>query len=139
MPRTAILNNLEFDHADIFPDLAAIERQFHHFVRTVPRSGLIVANGADEALARVLAGAAGPRSKRFGVADGWQAGEPDAAGGVRGRSGRASRWAACAGRFTGAHNRLNALAAIAAARHVGVEPAAAHRRARRASAACGGA
>ena len=53
--RTAILNNLEFDHADIFPDLAAIETQFHHFVRTLPANGLIVANGADEALARVLA------------------------------------------------------------------------------------
>src|ERR1051326_2505537 len=53
-PRTLILNNLEYDHADIFPDLASIERQFHHLVRTVPRSGRIVANGADEALARVL-------------------------------------------------------------------------------------
>src|SRR5687768_8333247 len=52
--RTAILNNLELDHADIFDDLAAIERQFHHFVRTIPQSGLIVANGADPALERVL-------------------------------------------------------------------------------------
>src|SRR5438477_464159 len=54
-PRTAILNNLEFDHADIFADLAAIERQFHHFVRIVPRTGLIITNGADAALRRVLA------------------------------------------------------------------------------------
>nr|MBP7548509.1 UDP-N-acetylmuramate:L-alanyl-gamma-D-glutamyl-meso-diaminopimelate ligase [Corallincola sp.] len=54
-PRTAILNNLEFDHADIFPDLAAIERQFHHLVRTIPGSGRIVAPAADEALSRVLA------------------------------------------------------------------------------------
>ncbi|HKA01140.1 MAG TPA: UDP-N-acetylmuramate:L-alanyl-gamma-D-glutamyl-meso-diaminopimelate ligase, partial [Candidatus Solibacter sp.] len=53
--RTAIMNNLEFDHADIFDDLASIERQFHHFVRTVPQSGLLVVNGGDEALKRVLA------------------------------------------------------------------------------------
>src|SRR5436189_3910597 len=53
-PRTAILNNLEFDHADIFPDLSAIERQFSHFVRIVPRSGLLVVNGRDETLERVL-------------------------------------------------------------------------------------
>ena len=54
-PRTAILNNLEFDHADIFDDLAAIERQFHHLVRTVPGSGRLVVNGLEESLTRVLA------------------------------------------------------------------------------------
>ena len=79
-PRTAILNNLEFDHADIFDDLAAIERQFHHFVRIVPQSGLIVANGQDPALERVLAKACWTPVERFGVAGGWEAGAPDGAG-----------------------------------------------------------
>src|SRR5437763_9001133 len=72
-PRTAILNNLEFDHADIFDDLAAIERQFHHFVRTVPRRGLLVVNGADPALKRVLAKGAWTSIERFGAVDGWEA------------------------------------------------------------------
>ena len=54
-PRTAVLNNLEYDHADIFPDLEAVRRQFHHFVRTVPASGLLVVNGADRHLAELLA------------------------------------------------------------------------------------
>ena len=66
-PRTAILNNLELDHADIFPDLAAIETQFHHFVRTLPASGLIVVNGRDEALDRVLERGCYTPLERFGV------------------------------------------------------------------------
>jgi UDP-N-acetylmuramate: L-alanyl-gamma-D-glutamyl-meso-diaminopimelate ligase len=144
--RTAILNNLEFDHADIFPDLASIERQFHHFVRIVPSGGTIVLNGRDEALKRVLAQGCWTPIEKFGVGDGWQAGEPgpDGAFEVR-REGRAVgslRWTQ-AGEF----NRLNALAAIAAARHAGVEPAAAiealaafkgvRRRLERRGAACG--
>ena len=64
-PRTAILNNLEFDHADIFPDLAAIETQFHHLVRTVPGDGRIVVNGGDAALARVLARGVLERRRAF--------------------------------------------------------------------------
>jgi len=120
--RTAVLNNLEFDHADIFDDLAAIERQFHHFVRTVPRSGLLVVNGADEALHRVLTKGAWSPVERFGVADGWAAGAPEADGGFE-----VTRKGAPVGRLkwglVGAHNRMNALAAIAAAAHVGVEPA----------------
>jgi UDP-N-acetylmuramate: L-alanyl-gamma-D-glutamyl-meso-diaminopimelate ligase len=119
--RTAILNNLEFDHADIFDDLASIERQFHHFVRTVPRSGLLIANGTDQALKRVLAKGAWTPIERFGVPDGWQAAEPAADGGFEVRLGSESQgrvnW-----RMLGAHNRMNALAAIAAARHVGVPP-----------------
>jgi UDP-N-acetylmuramate: L-alanyl-gamma-D-glutamyl-meso-diaminopimelate ligase len=119
--RTAILNNLEFDHADIFDDLAAIERQFHHFVRILPKSGLIVANGRDEALERVLTHGCWTPVERFGAGNEWQAGTPDAENGfeVRWRNdalGRV-RWSQA-----GAHNRLNALAAIAAARHAGVEP-----------------
>ncbi len=121
-PRTAILNNLEFDHADIFDDLASIERQFHHFVRTVPRTGLLVVNGADRSLERVLAQGCWSALERFGVAQGWMAGEPDAEGGFevawQGRALGRVRW-----QQFGAYNRLNALAAIAAARHVGVEPA----------------
>ncbi|HYT47076.1 MAG TPA: UDP-N-acetylmuramate:L-alanyl-gamma-D-glutamyl-meso-diaminopimelate ligase [Burkholderiales bacterium] len=120
--RTAVLNNLEFDHADIFDDLAAIERQFHHFVRTVPSSGLLVVNGADQALERVLTQGCWTPVERFGVPQGWAAGEPDAEGGFevawQGRALGRVRW-----QQFGAHNRLNALAAIAAARHVGVEPA----------------
>ena len=69
--RTAVLTNLELDHADIFPDLAAIETQFHHFVRTLPRSGLVVVDGADAALARVLARGCWSRLEKLGVPDGW--------------------------------------------------------------------
>jgi UDP-N-acetylmuramate: L-alanyl-gamma-D-glutamyl-meso-diaminopimelate ligase len=123
-PRTALLNNLEFDHADIFADLAAIETQFHHLVRTVPASGRIVANGDDAALDRALARGCWTPVERFGGAAGeWQTREVDAAsfdvvraGEVLGRV----RWS-----LLGAHNRANAVAAIAAARHAGVDPAAA--------------
>jgi UDP-N-acetylmuramate: L-alanyl-gamma-D-glutamyl-meso-diaminopimelate ligase len=66
-PRTAILNNLEFDHADIFSDLAAIETQFHHLVRTVPGNGLIVANGIEESMDRVLARGCWTPVERFGA------------------------------------------------------------------------
>ena len=122
-PRTAILNNIEFDHADIFDDLASIERQFHHLVRIVPKSGRVVANGADEHVKRVLTMGCWSPVDAFGIADGWQAGEPDGdgafdvlfAGQLMGRV----HWS-----LLGHHNRLNALAALAAARHVGVEPSA---------------
>ena len=122
-PRTAILNNIEFDHADIFDDLASIERQFHHFVRTVPRSGRVVANGMDESVRRVLTLGCWTPVEAFGVSGGWEAGEPDPTGafevGLAGRALGRVQWS-----LLGAHNRMNALAAIAAARHVGVEPAA---------------
>ncbi len=118
-PKTAILNNLEFDHADIFDDLAAIERQFNHFVRIVPRSGLLVVNGQDPALERVLTKGAWTPVERFGVPQGWTAGSADKSGsfeiawqGVR--QGRL-QW-----QLLGEHNRMNALAALSAARHVGV-------------------
>ena len=67
-PRTAILNNLEFDHADIFDDLAAIERQFHHLVRTVPATGRVVVNGLEESLARVLHQGCWSELRSFGAA-----------------------------------------------------------------------
>ncbi len=119
-PRTAILNNLEFDHADIFPDLAAIERQFHHLVRTVPPSGRVVANGLEESLARVLHQGCWSEVRSFGaaVSDFTAEGEP-AAFDVLQHGKKVARvdWA-----ITGVHNQLNALAAIAAAEHVGVAP-----------------
>ena len=123
-PRTAILNNLEFDHADIFSDLAAIERQFHHFVRTIPASGRILANGRDPALKRVLAQGCWTPVEEVDAAAGWQAGEPDEEGGFEVAwqekpVGRV-RWS-----LTGAYNRMNALAAIGAARHSGVATEAA--------------
>jgi UDP-N-acetylmuramate: L-alanyl-gamma-D-glutamyl-meso-diaminopimelate ligase len=121
-PRTAVLNNLEFDHADIFSDIASIERQFHHLVRIVPRSGLIVSNGRDDALRRVLAMGCWTPVEPFGDEAGWMAGAPDADGGFeiawQGRSVGRVAWSQL-----GAHNRLNALAAVAAARHAGVAPA----------------
>ncbi len=122
-PRTAILNNLEFDHADIFDDLAAIERQFHHLVRTVPGRGRIVVNAREEALQRVLAMGCWSEVQRFGgrkEAPGMlrARGEPHAFDVLRGglKIARVD-WA-----LLGEHNQLNALAAIAAAEHVGVVP-----------------
>ena len=121
-PRTAILNNLEFDHADIFDDLAAIERQFHHLVRMVPRSGLIVSNAAEPALERVLTQGCWTPVERFGGPGGWEAGAPDAGGAFevawQGTPVGWVRWS-----LQGPHSRMNALAAIAAARHAGVDPA----------------
>lgn len=118
-PRTVVLNNLEYDHADIFPDLAAIETQFHHLVRTVPGNGLIVANGREAALDRVLARGAWTPVERFGGDGAWQAGPADDSGVFEVLHQGASR-----GRvlwdLLGEHNRMNALAAIAAARHAGV-------------------
>ena len=122
-PRTAILNNLEFDHADIFDDLAAIERQFHHLVRTVPSSGRIVVNGLEESLSRVLAQGCWSEVRTFGaaVSDFTSQGEPsDFAVQQAGQVVAQVKWA-----IGGVHNQLNALAAIAAAQHVGVEPAVA--------------
>ncbi len=122
-PRTAILNNLEYDHADIFPDLAAIETQFHHLVRTIPGNGRIVANGTDAALERVLERGCWTPVERFGTPAGWQAeahGESAFEVLLDGAHQGRVEWG-----LVGEHNRLNALAAIAAARHAGVPPAAA--------------
>ncbi|KIO50341.1 UDP-N-acetylmuramate:L-alanyl-gamma-D-glutamyl-meso-diaminopimelate ligase [Nitrosospira sp. NpAV] len=117
-PRTAILNNLEFDHADIFADLAAIEQQFHHFVRVIPGNGLIVSNGKENSLERVLTKGCWTPVERLGVADGWQAGML-VDGGVAihfmGEAQGTLYW-----ELLGEHNRMNALAALAAARHAGV-------------------
>jgi UDP-N-acetylmuramate: L-alanyl-gamma-D-glutamyl-meso-diaminopimelate ligase len=127
-PRTVILNNLEYDHADIFPDLTSIERQFHHLVRTVPRAGRLIVNGRDEALARVLKMGCWSEVQRFDVDDGWQAVPSPPARGERARErgpqievlyqGNPLAHGPCP--LTGDFNRSNALAAIAAAAHVGV-------------------
>ena len=125
-PRTAILNNLEFDHADIFDNLAAIERQFHHLVRTVPGSGRVVVNADEESLQRVLDQGCWSGVAKFGVSSnahglgGWSVqGEPDHFGVLHhGKEVGRVQWD-----ITGVHNQLNALAAIAAAEHLGVSPA----------------
>ncbi len=121
-PRTAVLNNLEFDHADIFDDLAAIERQFHHLVRTVPGRGRIVFNSEEESLRRVLA--QGCWSEAVGFGTGGRFGADGSAEAFtvldHGAAVAQVRWD-----LSGAHNRMNALAAIAAAEHLGVPPATA--------------
>ena len=123
-PRTAILNNLEFDHADIFDNLAAIERQFHHLLRTVPAQGRVVFNADQDSLARVLAQGCWSEQVGFGPGAGAQSGfsadgEPDDFAVLKaGETVARVRWS-----LTGVHNQLNALAAIAAAEHVGVRPA----------------
>jgi UDP-N-acetylmuramate: L-alanyl-gamma-D-glutamyl-meso-diaminopimelate ligase len=120
-PRTAILNNLEFDHADIFADLAAIETQFHHLVRTIPGSGRIIANGADAAIERVLKRGCWSEIERFGVADGWQAlPAGSGSGGTRKVSFNGKLAGALEWDQLGEHNVANALAALAAARHAGI-------------------
>ena len=122
-PRTAILNNLEFDHADIFADLAAIETQFHHLVRTVPASGRLVVNARDEALQRVLQRGCWSGVQRFGTKreepGGLCArGEPHAFDVLRG----SLKIGHVAWDLIGEHNQMNALAAIGAAEHAGVPP-----------------
>ena len=125
-PRVAILNNLEFDHADIFPDLAAIQRQFHHLVRIVPGEGLLVVNGEDAALAEVLAMGCWTPVERFAIdADAeWQARLIKADGSefallYKGQELGVVHWP-----MLGRHNVMNALAAFAACHAVGVDVAA---------------
>jgi UDP-N-acetylmuramate: L-alanyl-gamma-D-glutamyl-meso-diaminopimelate ligase len=126
-PWIAVLNNLEYDHADIFPDVAAIQRQFHHLVRIVPRAGTLVVNGEDERLAEVLAMGCWTPVERFAFDDAgadWRAGDVAADGSfdVVARGARVGR---VAWPLLGRHNVLNALAAVAAASAAGVAPSAA--------------
>ncbi|MBO2930097.1 UDP-N-acetylmuramate:L-alanyl-gamma-D-glutamyl-meso-diaminopimelate ligase [Metapseudomonas otitidis] len=121
-PRTAILNNLEFDHADIFPDLAAIERQFHHLVRTIPGEGLIIHPTAESALVRVLGMGCWTKVETTGEGGQWQARLLSEDGSrfevlFEGQVAGTVDWS-----LTGQHNVANALATLAAARHVGVVP-----------------
>lgn len=122
-PRTAILNNLEFDHADIFPNLEAIERQFHHLVRTIPGDGLIIHPASEQALARVIQMGCWTPVQTTGDGGQWNARllkEDGSAFEVifEGQTVGVVNWA-----LTGLHNVANALATLAAARHVGVTPA----------------
>jgi UDP-N-acetylmuramate: L-alanyl-gamma-D-glutamyl-meso-diaminopimelate ligase len=122
-PRIAILNNLEYDHADIFPDVAAIQRQFHHLVRTVPGNGRLIVNAEDARLAEVLAMGRWTPVETFGIDTGdWRARMLEADGSVfevshAGNAIGEIRW-----NLSGRHNVMNALAALAAASAAGVEP-----------------
>lgn len=122
-PLVAILNNLEYDHADIFPDIASIQRQFHHLVRTVPQRGRLIVNGEDERLAEVLAMGCWTPVERFGFDESleWSArlvNEDGSAFAVlhNGNEAGAVRWP-----MLGRHNVLNGLAALAAVNAVGVD------------------
>ncbi|MDO5059759.1 MAG: UDP-N-acetylmuramate:L-alanyl-gamma-D-glutamyl-meso-diaminopimelate ligase, partial [Neisseria sp.] len=116
-PRTAVLNNLEYDHADIFPDLAAIQTQFHHLVRTVPEQGLIVANGREQSIRDTLEKGCWSPVEFFSGEGQWQAEGSDSAFNVllNGETLGRVEW-----ELMGEHNQMNALAVIAAARHAGV-------------------
>jgi UDP-N-acetylmuramate: L-alanyl-gamma-D-glutamyl-meso-diaminopimelate ligase len=120
-PRLAVLNNIEFDHADVFHDLAAIETQFHHFVRTIPGSGKLIVNGADPVVERVLTRGCWSTVERFGVRDGWSA------NGVGPGCFEVFNRGRLVGPLQldlqGEHNLQNALAALAAAQAAGVDPA----------------
>ena len=130
-PHTAILNNLEFDHADIFPDLAAIETQFHHLVRTIPQKGLVITNAMEQSLERVIERGCWSPLERFGEKIGdWSMEDlPNADGKSgadfavlqRGQNCAEVHWARNSG-VMGKHNQMNALAAIAAANHIGIHP-----------------
>lgn len=118
-PRTAIVNNLEFDHADIFADLSAIQTQFHHLIRTVPSAGLVVANGKEQSIQDTIDKGCWTPVQWFGSEQGWQVANEAADGSfdvlLHGEKVGHIAW-----ELMGEHNRMNALAVIAAARHVGV-------------------
>ena len=125
-PRTALLNNLEFDHADIFADLTAIETQFHHLIRTVPSDGLLVVNGEEPALERVITRGAWAPVEKFGQnqKNTWSLISEQGDNFVvlqNAKEVTTVQWAADSG-VMGRHNQLNALAAIACANHVGISP-----------------
>ncbi len=113
-PRTVVLNNLEYDHADIFPDLQAIQTQFHHLIRTVPGNGLVVCNGRESSLRQVLQQGCWTPVQLFGTTPDWNI-DADNQVSYAGVSQGNLQW-----ELQGEHNRMNALAALAAARHAGV-------------------
>jgi UDP-N-acetylmuramate: L-alanyl-gamma-D-glutamyl-meso-diaminopimelate ligase len=124
-PRIAILNNLEYDHADIFPDVAAIQRQFHHLVRTVPGNGRLIVNAHDGYLTEVLAMGCWTPVETFGIGQGdWQAELIEADGTRFAVSLRGKRLGEIHWPLLGNHNVMNALAALAAAAAAGADPAA---------------
>jgi UDP-N-acetylmuramate: L-alanyl-gamma-D-glutamyl-meso-diaminopimelate ligase len=125
-PRIAILNNLEYDHADIYPDLAAIQTQFHHLVRTIPGNGRLIVNAADNNLRAVLERGCWTPVSRFGMSENnagdWQVGMDDPAGRRLSIHHDGELVGTLEWPLTGRHNALNALAAIGAAQAAGVEP-----------------
>ncbi len=125
-PRVAILNNLEYDHADIFPDVAAIQRQFHHLVRTVPGRGRLIVNGHDQRLAEVLAMGCWTPVERFGFDAGfeWSARKLHADGSRFAVLRDGKELGVVDWPLLGDHNVLNGLAALAACAAVGVDVAA---------------
>jgi UDP-N-acetylmuramate: L-alanyl-gamma-D-glutamyl-meso-diaminopimelate ligase len=123
-PSVAILNNLEFDHADIFPDVAAIQRQFHHLVRIVPGNGLLIVNAEDSHLAEVLKMGCWSRVESFGIDGGdWRAKLLEADGSVFEVRFRDSLIGTVTWPLSGRHNVMNALAALAAASAASVDVA----------------
>ena len=124
-PAVAILNNLEYDHADIFPDLAAIERQFHHLIRTVPHRGRLIVNGEDDNLKRVLAVGCWTPVETFGIGDGfdWSAHLVNADGSIFDVIHAGNKIGTVEWPMLGRHNVMNGLAALAACQAVGVDAA----------------
>jgi UDP-N-acetylmuramate: L-alanyl-gamma-D-glutamyl-meso-diaminopimelate ligase len=123
-PRTAILNNLEYDHADIYPDVASIRRQFNQLLRTVPAAGRLVVNGDDPELATTLKLGCWTPVETFGAAGSdWSAQDEGGESAHFAVYFRGSKVAEVRWTLLGKHNVMNALAAIAAAAHVGVDPA----------------
>jgi UDP-N-acetylmuramate: L-alanyl-gamma-D-glutamyl-meso-diaminopimelate ligase len=127
-PRTVILNNLEYDHADIYPDVAAIRRQFNQLLRTVPGAGRVIVNGEDAELATTLAMGCWTPKESFGMSGAdWTAQDDAGTSAAFDVMSRLERVARVEWSLLGKHNVMNALAAIAAAAHVGVDPADAAR------------
>ena len=118
--KTAVMNNLEYDHADIFPDIGAIETQFHHLVRTVPGIGRLIVNGDEASLARVIKRGVWSEMETFGASTGLSWTMIEHQGGSFDIQFQGEPVAKVDWSLTGNHNRMNALAAMAAARHVGV-------------------
>lgn len=122
-PRIAVLNNLEYDHADIFPDVAAIQRQFHHFVRIVPGNGRLIVNAEDAHLAQVLGQGCWTPVDTFGIDAGdWRAALIEADGSAFAVSHKRRKIGEVRWNLLGRHNVMNALAALAAANAAGVDP-----------------
>jgi len=121
-PRTLVLNNLEFDHADIYPSLEAIETQFHHLVRTVPGDGKLIVNAREPALARVIDKGCWTPVEQFFSQQGWNGLPAKADWSTFSVLYDGAEYGVLEWQLVGEHNMANALAAIAAARHAGVEP-----------------
>jgi UDP-N-acetylmuramate: L-alanyl-gamma-D-glutamyl-meso-diaminopimelate ligase len=121
-PRTLVINNLEFDHADIFPDLAAIQKQFHHLVRTIPGNGRIIHPADDQNINDTLQQGCWTPVELTGSEHGWQALNGNGDGSEFDVHFKGKYCGRLVWQQMGQHNVMNALAAIAAARHAGIKP-----------------